>query len=159
MSEQPNEAPETENTGNEPQTHLETVLVAGQADPGMAGTVIGTFLREEVYFLSREEVGESTENVQPLLLQNSDGSPLIALFTHVDRIPATYIEEAPFAVRVVGAAVIDNLQGAGMVINPGHPIGFEIGPEGVESIRRDFRPDGTSTSQAPGDAAPTQAPE
>lgn len=156
MSEQPTSASESEIDGDEPQTHLETVLVAGQSDPAMAGTVIGTFLREEVYFLSREEVGEATENVQPLVVQNQDGNPLIALFTHTDRIPAPYIEEAPFAVRVAGAAVIDNLQGAGMVINPGHEIGFEIGPEGVESIRRDFGPDGQPAH--PDAPAPTDQP-
>ncbi|MEE1622345.1 SseB family protein [Zafaria sp. J156] len=126
-----------------PHTHLETILVAGQEDPARAGEVIATFLQEEVFFLSREEVAADTQNVQPLLLQNADGQPLIALFTDVRRIPGTYIDTAPFAVRVVGAAVVDNLSGAGLVINPGHPVGFEIGPDGVDAIRRDFRPDGS----------------
>ncbi len=149
MSEEPNETPSETPDPDEPQTHLETVLHEGQADEAMAGQVIATFLSEEVFFLSREQVTEETDNVQPLLLQNKDGEPVIALFTHVNRIPETYIAEAPFAVRVVGAAVIDNLSGAGLVLNPGHQLGFEIPADGVEAIKRDFAPDGSPAGGAP----------
>lgn len=149
MSDAPNETTPAEPDANEPQTHLETVLLAGQQDEGKAGEVIATFLGEEVYFLSREQVDASTDNVQPLLLQNKDGQPVIALFTHLSRIPEAYIGEAPYAVRVAGAAVIDNLDGAGLVLNPGHELGFEIPAEGVAAIRRDFHPDGSRTDAAP----------
>lgn len=148
MSEEPNQSPAETPDPDEPQTHLETVLQEGQADEAKAGQVIATFLSEEVFFLSREQVNEDTENVQPLLLQNKAGEPVIALFSHVNRIPETYIAEAPFAVRVVGAAVIDNLSGAGLVLNPGHQLGFEIPSDGVEAIRRDFAPDGSAHPQA-----------
>ncbi|WP_372697234.1 SseB family protein [Arthrobacter sp. JSM 101049] len=149
MSDEPTQSPAGTPDPDEPQTHLETVLHEGQADEAKAGQVIATFLSEEVFFLSREQVTEETENVQPLLLQNKDGEPVIALFTDVNRIPETYIAEAPFAVRVVGAAVIDNLSGAGLVLNPGHQLGFEIPADGVDAIRRDFAPDGSSAAQAP----------
>ena len=40
-----------------------------------------------------------------------------------------------------GAAIIGNLgDELGMVINPGAAYGFEIDPEGVANIRRDFKP-------------------
>ena len=136
--------PQTTESGtdwSQPQTHLETVLKAGQENKAEAGEVIATFLNSEVFFLSREEVDGTSAQVQPLLLQNADSQPVIALFTHPARIPGAYIDEAPFAVRVLGAAVVDNLSGAGLVINPGHELGFEIPPEGVDQIRRDFRPD------------------
>lgn len=134
---------------DQPQTQLEAVLKAGQDDPELTGVVISTFLSSEVLFLSREPVGEESTNVQPLLLQNADGDPVIALFTHAARIPAAYMDEAPHAVRVPGAAVIDTLEGAGLVINPGHELGFEIGAEGVSAIRRDFNADGTLRDTAP----------
>lgn len=134
---------------DKPQTHLEVVLQAGQDDPELTGVVISTFLSSEVLFLSREQVDEESTNVQPLLLQNADGEPVIALFTHAARIPSAYMEEAPYAVRVPGAAVIDTLEGAGLVINPGHELGFEIGAEGVAAIRRDFNADGTLRDTAP----------
>jgi hypothetical protein len=140
---------------SEPQTHLEAVLKAGQEDRAASGEVIAAFLREEIFFLSREKVTEESQNVQPLLLQNKENQPVIALFTHPARVPGSYAEEAPFAVRVVGAAVVDNLSGAGLVLNPGHELGFEIGAEGVEAIRRDFQPDGTPRQDG---AAPAAAP-
>ncbi|WP_417235600.1 SseB family protein [Arthrobacter sp.] len=161
MSEEPNETPSETPDPDEPQTHLETVLHEGQADEAMAGQVIATFLSEEVFFLSREQVTEETDNVQPLLLQNKDGEPVIALFTHVNRIPETYIAEAPFAVRVVGAAVIDNLSGAGLVLNPGHQLGFESPAGGLGAIKREFAPGGAPPAGAPpppgGRGAPPRA--
>ena len=40
-----------------------------------------------------------------------------------------------------GAAILGNLgDDLGMVINPGAAFGFEIDPEGVANIRRDFKP-------------------
>ncbi|MDN6168846.1 MAG: SseB family protein [Micrococcaceae bacterium] len=149
MSDEPTQNPSENPDPDEPQTHLETVLQQGQADEAMAGQVIATFLSEEVFFLSREEVTEETDNVQPLLLQNKDGEPVIALFTQVNRIPEAYTTEAPYAVRVVGAAVVDNLNGAGVVLNSGHQLGFEIPAEGVDAIRRDFAPDGSPAPQEP----------
>ncbi|MGP5219902.1 SseB family protein [Arthrobacter rhombi] len=153
MSEEPTQNPSENPDPDEPQTHLETVLHEGQADEAMAGQVIATFLSEEVFFLSREQVTEETDNVQPLLLQNKEGDPVIALFTHVNRIPEAYTAEAPYAVCVVGAAVIDNLNGAGVVLNPGHQLGFEIPAEGVDAIRRDFAPDGSPAPEAPVEGA------
>src|SRR5688572_13792216 len=55
------QANESENTESgtdwsQPQTHLETVLKAGQENRAEAGEVIATFLNSEVFFLSREKV-------------------------------------------------------------------------------------------------------
>jgi hypothetical protein len=43
-----------------------------------------------------------------------------------------------------------------MVINPGAAFGFEIDPEGVANIRRDFKPteEGDDENAAAGDAQP-----
>ncbi|WP_309080929.1 SseB family protein [Zhihengliuella sp.] len=125
---------------SEPQSHLEATLLAGQQDPEKAGEVIATFLNSEIFFLSREEVTEETGDVSPLILQNPDGEPRVALFSHLGRVPEQYLSEAPYGVRVTGAAVVQNLNGAGLVLNPGHQIGFDIPAEGVEAIRSDFRP-------------------
>ena len=133
---------------DKPQTHLEVVLQAGQDDPELTGVVISTFLGSEVLFLSREQVDEESANVQPLLLQNADGEPVIALFTHAARIPAAYLEEAAYAVRVPGAAVIDTLEGAGLVINPGHELCLEIDAAGVKTIRQEFSLNGSPKNPA-----------
>ena len=56
-----------------------------------------------------------------------------------------------------GAAILGNLgDDLGMVINPGAAFGFEIDPEGVANIRRDFKPteEGEDENAAAGDAQP-----
>ncbi|GAB3758513.1 hypothetical protein GCM10027591_07570 [Zhihengliuella somnathii] len=145
MSETPetNETPATdapEFNPDAPQNELEAALLAGQQDPDKAGDVIATFLNSEIFFLSSEEVTEESKDVAPLVLQNPDGEPRIAVFSDLRRVPEQYIETAPFGVKVTGAAVVQNLNGAGLVLNAGQQIGFEIPAEGVEAIRRDFRP-------------------
>ena len=146
---QPSAAGDPAADGAQPLTPLESLLERSQHDDNLAVQVVGTFLQSEVFFLSRDEVTQETDNVTPLMLENAEGKHVIALFTHPTRIPPTYIEQAPYAVKVIGAAVVDNLQNAGMVLNPGFELGFEISQEGVEGIRQDFRPDG---SQQPTDA-------
>lgn len=145
MSETPetNETPTPDAAGftpEEPQNDLEATLLAGQQDPEKAGDVIATFLNSEIFFLSSEEVTEESKDVAPLVLQNPDGEPRIAVFSDLRRVPEQYLEAAPYGVKVTGAAVVQNLNGAGLVLNAGHQIGFEIPAEGVEAIRRDFRP-------------------
>ena len=52
-----------------------------------------------------------------------------------------YLDAAPNVLGTQGAAIIGNLgEELGMVINPGAAYGFEIDPEGVANIRRDFKP-------------------
>ncbi|MCO1338556.1 hypothetical protein BJH93_06565 [Kocuria polaris] len=139
MNETPT-ADTTEFAPEQPQNDLEATLLAGQQDPEKAGEVIATFLNSEIFFLSSEEVTEESQDVAPLVLQNPDGEPRIAVFSDLRRVPEQYLEAAPYGVKVTGAAVVQNLNGAGLVLNAGHQIGFEIPAEGIEAIRRDFRP-------------------
>ncbi|WP_181149705.1 SseB family protein [Arthrobacter sp. MYb227] len=135
--------PQTTRDINEPITHFEMMIRAGQNDPALSGQVIASFMRAEVYFLSREKVTGETKNAQPMLLQNAAGQPVIALFTDLSRIPGTYIDAAPYGVQVLGATIARSLIDTGFVINPGHPLSFEIDAEGVKTIREDFNADGT----------------
>lgn len=130
-------------TGNDPATHFESMIRAAQNDSALNGQVIGTFMNSEVYFLSREEVTGETNNAQPMLLQNAAGEPVIALFTHLARIPGAYIDVAPYGVQVLGGTVVRSLVDTGLVINPGHDLCFEIDAAGVKTIREEFNLDGT----------------
>lgn len=134
---------ESTTTGNDPATHFETMIRAAQNDPALNGQVIGTFMNSEVYFLSREKVTGETSNAQPMLLQNAAGEPVIALFTHLARIPGAYIDVAPYGVQVLGGTVVRSLLETGLVINPGHELCFEIDAAGVKTIREEFNLDGT----------------
>lgn len=128
---------------NEPINHFEMMIRAGQNDPALSGQVIASFMISEVFFLSREQVTGESKNAQPMLLQNAAGQPVIALFTDLARIPGAYIDAAPYGVQVLGATIARSLIDTGFVINPGHPLSFEIDAEGVKTIREDFNADGT----------------
>ena len=122
-------------TGNEPATHFEMMIRAAQNDPALNGQVIAALMNSEVYFLSREKVTGEARNAQPMLLQNAAGAPVIALFTHLARIPGAYIDVAPYGVQVLGGTVVRSLQDTGLVINPGHELCLAIDAAGIAMIR------------------------
>lgn len=118
-----------------PKTHFEMMLQAGLNKPELSGSVLGAFMSAEVFFLSREEVTGENKNAQPLLLTNPAGAPMVAVFTSVERIPSSYIDQAGYGVKVQGATVVRALQGTGFVVNPGDELSFEIPAEGVEILK------------------------
>ena len=62
-------------------------------------------------------------------------------FLDPSRVTGQYLEAAPNVLGTQGAAILGNLgDELGMVINPGAAFGFEIDPEAVADIRRDFKP-------------------
>ena len=96
--------------GNEPATHFEMMIRAGAERSGpQRPSHRARFMNSEVYFLSREEVTGESRNAQPMLLQNAAGEPVIALFTHLARIPGAYIDVAPYGVQVLGGTVVRSL--------------------------------------------------
>lgn len=112
---------------------------------GIRGTVrqtvfISAFLTTPVYALSRTEASDdATQGFSPLVLSTTEGAPMLPLFTDLSRVAADYLEVAPHAVALTGgrfvASVADEV---GIVVNPGHPIGFELSPGALAAIRRDF---------------------
>lgn len=137
----PNERPDMiietpmDNERARPKTHFEMMLQAGLNKPELSGSVLGAFMSAEVFFLSREEVTGENKNAQPLLLTNPAGAPMVAVFTSVERIPSSYIDQAGYGVKVQGATIVRALQGTGFVVNPGDELSFEIPAEGVEILK------------------------
>lgn len=120
-----------------PKTHFENMIAAGLNKPELSGSVVGAFMAAEVYFLSREEVTGENPNAQPMLLTNPAGAPMVAVFSSLERIPGTYIDQAPYGVKVQGATIVRALEGTGIVINPGDDLSFEIPAEGVAVLRQE----------------------
>ena len=118
-----------------PKTHFEMMLQAGLNKPELSGSVLSAFMSAEVFFLSREEVTGENKNAQPLLLTNPAGAPMVAVFTSVERIPSSYIDQAGYGVKVQGATIVRALQGTGFVVNPGDELSFEIPAEGVDILK------------------------
>ncbi|MEG2577436.1 MAG: SseB family protein [Glutamicibacter sp.] len=119
----------------QPKTHFEMMLQAGLNKPELSGSVIGAFMSAEVYFLSRDEVTGENKNAQPMMLTNPSGEAVVAVFTTLERIPSSYIDMAPYGVKVQGATVVRALENTGFVVNPGDELSFEVPADGVAILR------------------------
>jgi len=123
-----------------PLNDLEEKLANGGQPDANPVDVILSFLNSEVYIISSDTVEGVDSQVEPLVLANADGDPVLAVFSHPTRVDQQYLEAAPNVLGTQGAAIIANLgDELGMVINPGAAYGFEINPEGVANIKRDFK--------------------
>src|SRR6476620_3724577 len=126
---------------NQPLNELEEQLARGEQPDANPVDVILAFLNNEVYIVSTDTIEGPDSQVEPLVLANSAGKPGLAVFSHASRVTEQYLAAAPNVLGTQGAAIIGNLgDELGMVINPGAAYGFEIDPEGVANIRRDFKP-------------------
>jgi type III secretion system (T3SS) SseB-like protein len=124
----------------QPLNDLEEKLATGDHPDANPVDVILSFLNNEVYIVSSDALEGEDAQVEPLVLSNSEGKPVLAVFSHPSRVDQQYLDAAPNVLGTQGAAVIGNLgDDLGMVINPGSAFGFEIDPEGVANIRRDFK--------------------
>ena len=134
MTEQPGIADTT------PLNDLEEKLAQGGQPDSSPVDVILSFLNSEVYVVSTESIEGEDSQVEPLVLANTDGDPVLAVFSHPSRVDEQYLAAAPNILGTQGAAIIANIgEDLGMVINPGAAFGFEINPEGVANIKRDFK--------------------
>ncbi|MET3810174.1 SseB family protein [Arthrobacter sp. UYEF3] len=125
----------------QPLNDLEEKLAKGEQPDANPVDVILSFLNNEVYIVSSDTVDGPDSQVEPLVLANSAGKPVLAVFSHPSRVTEQYLAAAPHVLGTQGAAILGNLgDELGMVINPGAAFGFEIDPEGVANIRRDFKP-------------------
>ncbi len=124
-----------------PLNDLEEKLAQGEQPDANPVDVILAFLNNEVYIVSSDALEGEDSQVEPLVLANSAGLPVLAVFSHPSRVGEQYLAAAPNVLGTQGAAILGNLgDQLGMVINPGAAFGFEIDPEGVANIRRDFKP-------------------
>jgi hypothetical protein len=123
-----------------PLNDLEEKLATGGQPDADPVDVILSFLNSEVYIISSDGIEGVDSEVEPLVLANSDGDPVLAVFSHPSRVDEQYLAAAPNVLGTQGAAIIANIgDELGLVINPGAAYGFEINPEGVANIKRDFK--------------------
>ncbi|UVJ38828.1 SseB family protein [Arthrobacter sp. CJ23] len=123
-----------------PLNDLETQLALAEQPDANPVDVILAFLNNEVFLISAEAVEGPESSVEPLVLSNAEGQPVLAVFSHPSRVDTRFLEAAPYVLGTMGSAVLGNIgDELGMVINPGSAYGFEIDPEGIANIRRDFK--------------------
>jgi hypothetical protein len=125
----------------QPLNDLEEKLARGEQPDANPVEVILSFLNNEVYIVSSDTIDGPDSQVEPLVLANASGEPVLAVFSHPSRVAEQFLAAAPNVLGTQCSAIIGNLgDKLGMVINPGAVYGFEIDPEGVANIRRDFKP-------------------
>ncbi|MCA4135067.1 SseB family protein [Arthrobacter sp. M4] len=131
---------ETVSPDHQPLNELEEKLaLAGQPDADPVDVILA-FLNNEVYIVSADALENADSSVEPLVLSNAEGEPVLAVFSHPSRVDAQFLEAAPNVLGTHGSAILGSLgDELGLVINPGSAHGFEIGREGIARIRRDFR--------------------
>ncbi|MEZ2388457.1 SseB family protein [bacterium RCC_150] len=144
---------------SQPLNDLEAKLAkAGQADANPVDVILA-FLNSEVYILSSDSLDGPDSSVEPLVLSNVEGQPVLAVFSHPSRVEQHFLEAAPNVLGTRGSAILDNIgDELGLVINPGSQHGFEMGPEGIANVRRDFKRADAEDAEVAEDAEP-QAPQ
>lgn len=124
-----------------PLNDLEAALDAASKGAADSTEPVLAFLNSLVRLLVPEPVPGQTEYVEPLVLTNADGKPLVAAFTDETRIRPDFLDHAPTVVTTQGAVLLQNLGSElGIVLNPGSAFGFELAADQVAAILKDFRP-------------------
>lgn len=130
----------TQDTGFPEQTNLIeklTIATEGETSNDEVVDVINAFLNSQVVFPSVEKAGEDG-SVSPLMLQDTEGNPVMPLFTSPEGIPEDFSEAAPHVSVVPGSAIIQSITDAGIVIDFGTDRQFGLAKEQVEAVREEI---------------------
>lgn len=132
-----------ETTPTEPEARelspLEQAIQKGREGEGDMNEVIGQFVNALVVVPTATEVTDDLNELQPVLL-GDEAKHLLAVFTHIDMVPEEIAQVANYAVQMPAAELVQAIpEGTGLVVNPGHPGGFEMLSEGVQQLAHDVR--------------------
>ncbi|MDN5869166.1 MAG: SseB family protein [Nitrococcus sp.] len=138
MSEHPPPAP----AELEPANDLEKALVAAQNGETTTAAFVHQLVDSDVYILLSQPAKRNEEeddvSPQPLVLEGPDKTPMLAMFTHSERV-SFIIKEYPdfsFPYEVEFSWIVANSSdGMGLVINPGWSYAASIPAEAVAQLR------------------------
>jgi hypothetical protein len=120
-------------------TALEAAIRQGQAGGADMQEVISQFVNAIIVVPTATEVTEDMNELQPVLFDR-EGIQMLAVFTHIDRVPEQVAQVANYAVELPAAEFVQAIPTeAGIVVNPGNEEGFEMLPEGVQQLANDVR--------------------
>lgn len=115
---------------------LDRAIAAAQAGRGSVASMLSALLDATLAVPSGDAVEADGRGFRPVLFDRA-GVPMVACFTARERIGAL-AETAPFALEMQGRAFLSRIpSGHGVVVDPGHPLGFEIDPAGLARLLRD----------------------
>ena len=119
----------------DPLEGFETAIVAARAGELTFENLIGLLAETTLVVPSVQDFRLGGDKFQPLTFPFEDGDGFVmGVFTAQDRTDA-FDEIAPYATALTGRQILGGLQpGAGLVINPGSSLGFQIEPTAVPGI-------------------------
>jgi hypothetical protein len=128
----------------DPLNDLEIALLAAQTGEATIDALIERLKESPVFLLLDRDPGPEEardEEAQPLLLNNGQGDPVLAMFSAPERSISMTVTfpgyafgiwvEFPWLLRLVRP-------GVGLVLNPGAMAGFEMPAEAVLSLRTEL---------------------
>lgn len=120
-----------------PRDALEQAILAAREGRSPLEHCLRQLLASELFMLSTSDVGPGGAGFVPLLFDHG-GVPLAAVYTSIER-ARLHQHAARTALRMRGGEIFARTpDGYGIVVNPGHPVGLEIPPQGVKDIVRDL---------------------
>ncbi|MCG7286414.1 SseB family protein [Cellulomonas sp. ACRRI] len=112
---------------------LEALIRRGMQ--GEAVDVIGALLVAELVVPSGGAVGPNFEGFVPVLFDRGE-TPMLAVFTSLE-LTTRVSHQARFALTMTGRDLVLRMpRGHGLVVNPGHEVGFELFPDAVQAVAR-----------------------
>jgi hypothetical protein len=116
---------------------LDVALQQAQTGQLSLAELLATLMDSEVAVPSATEILQDGTGMQPLLFPK-EGVQMLACFTDKSRI-GEFSALAPYCLVLTGRELLRRIPaGYGLVVNPGTPIGFDVSPEGVARIVKDF---------------------
>jgi hypothetical protein len=95
------------------------------------------FLKSDIAVPSAAEVMEDGSGFEPLLFPKEQVQ-MLACFTDKTRI-GDFTSLTPYCLMMKGRELLLRIpSGYGLVVNPGTEIGFDISPDGIAKILKDF---------------------
>nr|WP_240933558.1 SseB family protein [Cellulomonas sp. IC4_254] len=105
---------------------------------GEAVDIVGALLRSELIVPSGGAVGSNFEGFVPVLFDRGE-TPMLAVFTSLE-LTAKVSHQARFALTMTGRDLVLRMPGGhGLVVNPGHEVGFELFPDAVQAVAQSAR--------------------
>jgi hypothetical protein len=123
---------------------LEAAIAAAQAG-GNLDDLAAVFMRAQVVVMLAEDPGPHPQTLSPLTVTTPQGDPALVIFTTAGKCStwAHNAPEYPYARQVRVDWVLDVVgDDYGVMVNPGHTLGFSMPPQGMARMKARGAPAG-----------------
>ncbi len=116
---------------------LENKLVKAHKKEIVFSDFLELFLMADVFVPSASEVMPDGSGMEPLLFNKQDVR-MLGVFTAISKL-SLFKDKAPFCLTMKVKDLLARLPpDSGLVVNPGYDIGFDLPPDGIQSILNDY---------------------